>query len=49
MSVLGAEVLAFADGFDYAYLLRPDLRRMLGLEIQLTMLTDSETLFKLYC
>lgn len=45
-SVLGAEVLAFADGFDYAYLLRHDLKRMLNKDIPLAMLTDSESLFK---
>lgn len=45
-SVLGAEVLAFADGFDYAYLLRHDLRRILDRNITLAMLTDSESLFK---
>lgn len=45
MSVLGAEVLAFADGFDYVYLMRHDLQRILG-HHPLAMLTDSESLFK---
>lgn len=45
-SVLGAEVLAFADGFDYAYLLRHDLQRILAQHLPLAMLTDSESLFK---
>lgn len=45
-SVMGAEVLALADGFDYAYLMRHDLQRVLGHPVPLAMLTDSESLFK---
>lgn len=45
-SVMGAEVLAFADGFDYAYLLRRDLQHILDQPLPLAMLTDSERLFK---
>lgn len=43
---MGAEVLAFPDGFDYAYMLRYDLQRILGRTVPLAMLTDSESLFK---
>lgn len=45
-SVMGAEVLAFADGFDYAYFLRHDLNRISGQNQPLAMLTDSDNLFK---
>lgn len=45
-SVLGAEVLAFAGGFDYAYLLRHDLQRIFTRDHPLAKLTDSESLFK---
>lgn len=45
-SVMGAEVLAFADGFDYAYLLRHDLQSVIGHSLPLAILTDSESLFK---
>lgn len=37
---------AFADSFDQAYSLRHDLRQMLGIELPLMMLTDSDSLFK---
>ena len=45
-SILGGETYAFADGFDFAYLMRHDLQRMLKRKIPLTMITDSEQLFK---
>ena len=45
-SVMGAEVLAFADAFDYAYLLRHDLTRIMNTELSLAVLTDSDSLFK---
>lgn len=45
-SVLGGETYAFADGFDAAYMLRYDLERMLMRRIPMTMLTDSESLFR---
>jgi hypothetical protein len=44
-SVLGGEVHAFADAFDYAIVLKRDLEAMLSQEIPLTMLTDSKSLF----
>lgn len=43
---MGAEVLAFADAFDYAYLLRHDLTRIMNTELSLAVLTDSDSLFK---
>lgn len=43
---MGAEVLAFADGFDYGYLLRHDLQRIVRNDIPLAMLTNSDSLFK---
>jgi hypothetical protein len=44
-SILGGEVLAFADAFDYAYTLRHNLEHMFGKSIPLSMLTDSKFLF----
>lgn len=43
---MGAEVLAFADGFDYGYLLQHVVQRMIGSAIPLKMFTDSDSLFK---
>lgn len=43
---MGAEVLAFADRFDYAFLLKHDLQRIIGDDLPLAMRTDSESLFK---
>lgn len=45
-SLKGAEVLAFADEFDYSYLLRYDMQNILNWPIPLAMLTDSESLLK---
>ena len=45
-SVMGAEVLAFADGFDFAFLLRHDLRGIMKQKLPLAMFTDSDSLFK---
>ena len=44
-SVLGAEVSAFADGFDYGYALKIDIERITGKLLLLTLLTDSKSLF----
>lgn len=44
-SVLGSEVMAFADGFDVAYSLKYDLEHMMQQKIPLVMLTDSLSLF----
>lgn len=45
-SVLGGETYAFADGFDFAFTLRHDIENILGRKLSITMLTDSESLFK---
>jgi Reverse transcriptase (RNA-dependent DNA polymerase) len=44
-SVLGGEILAFADAFDCAYTLRKDIEKMLGRKVPLSLLTDSKSLF----
>lgn len=44
-SVLGGEKYAFADGFDAKFMLRHDLQDTLKNRIQMTILTDSESLF----
>lgn len=46
-SALGGETYAFADGFDYGYLLRHDLERVFGKPIPHAMFSDSESLFKI--
>ena len=44
-SVLGSEVMAFADAFDMAYTIKYDLQIMLNKIIPISMLTDSKSLF----
>lgn len=44
-SVLGSEVMAFADAFDMAYTIKYNLQAMMRKGIPLTMLTDSLSLF----
>jgi hypothetical protein len=44
-SVLAAEAIAFAEGFDQGYALKNDLRESLQRRVPLTMFTDSKTLF----
>ena len=44
-SILGAEVCAFAEAFDRAYLLKRDLEAILQQYIPLSMMTDSKSLF----
>jgi hypothetical protein len=44
-SVLAAEAIAFAEGFDQGYALKLDLKEALGMHVPLTILTDSKTLF----
>jgi hypothetical protein len=44
-SVLGGEILAFAEPFDCAYTLRKDIEKMLGRKLPLSFLTDSKSLF----
>jgi hypothetical protein len=44
-SCMAAETLAFVDAFDNALLLKHDLQRILGKELHLLMLTDSQSLF----
>lgn len=43
--VLGAEVYAFADAFDYSYTLKHDLEQILEQFTPLRMFTDSTSLF----
>jgi hypothetical protein len=42
---MAGEVLAFADGFDNAFLPRHELESMLGKPVPLIMFTDSQALF----
>ena len=44
-SVLGAEVYAFADTFDYGYSLKNDMERIIRQNITVSMPTDSKSLF----
>lgn len=44
--MLGVKTYALTDGFYAAYMLRFDLEKILGCRIPLTMLTDSESLFR---
>lgn len=44
-STMASESLAFVDGFDYAYLIKHDLKRLLSREIPLSMFTDCYLLF----
>ena len=44
-SVLGSEIYAFADGFDFAFCLKTDLEKILKKRIPLQMYTDSKFLF----
>ena len=46
-SIIGGETYAFSDGFDFASLMSHDLQRILKRKIPLTMITDSEQLFKI--
>ena len=42
--MLGGEVYAFADSFDYGFLLRHDLEGIIGQQIPFSMFPDSESL-----
>jgi hypothetical protein len=44
-SVLAAEAIDFAEGFDEGFALKNDLREALGINVPLIILTDSKTLF----
>ena len=44
-SVLGSEMMAFADGFDFSFSLKHDLQKILNQDVPLIMLTDSLSLF----
>lgn len=45
-SVLGGETHAFVDSFEAAYAIRHDLETMIGRPVTLSMVTDSDSLFK---
>lgn len=45
-SVLGGEAYALADCFSIAYALHDDMNDIMGYDVPITMLTDSESLFK---
>lgn len=45
-SVLGGETHAFADSFDAAYAIRYDIQKMVKQNVPLSMVTDSDSLFK---
>eukprot|EP00737_Agarophyton_chilense_P004282 gb/GEZJ01005307.1/.p2 GENE.gb/GEZJ01005307.1/~~gb/GEZJ01005307.1/.p2 ORF type:complete len:145 (+),score=18.34 gb/GEZJ01005307.1/:960-1394(+) len=45
-STMGAELYAFCDAFDNAYLLKRELQSMLNENVPLNMLTDSDSVFK---
>jgi hypothetical protein len=44
-STMAAEILAFVDAFDKAFIIRHELSRMLSKDILLLMMTDSRALF----
>lgn len=44
-SVMGGEVYAFADGFDFGITIRHDLQRIIGKKLSLSIFTDSKCLF----
>lgn len=44
--ILGGETYAFADGCNFVYFMRHDLKRVIGRKLPLTMITESEQLFK---
>lgn len=44
-SIMGGEVCAFVDAFDYAFMMMKDLNTMLGKVIPIFMFTDSKQLF----
>lgn len=44
---MGVESYSFADGFEYSYLLRYHLERMVGKSIPFRMFTDSQSLFEI--
>jgi hypothetical protein len=44
-SILAGELIAFAEAFDRAFVMRSDLEDMLGISIPLRMYTDNQSLF----
>lgn len=46
-SVLDGKTYAFVYGFDSVFMLRHDVEKMVGFKFPLTMLTDSESLFRI--
>jgi hypothetical protein len=44
-SILGGEMLAFAEGFDRAFVIQHEMNILLGHRVPISMLTDSEGLF----
>lgn len=46
-SAMAAETLAFVEGFDTSFTLRAQVRQLLGRDLPLIMLTDSQSLFRI--
>lgn len=47
-SVFGADIYAFADGFEFAFTMKKDLEKYCGCSIPIQMLTDSKCLLHVF-